>query len=107
MNSHVPIILHHITLTQLAKEVLVVRDNNQLEIRMVLAFVDDAVSPFIKDLHHQSNETLLYKTSGKRVDIFRVQGVRGLVQRKDAAVLTKRVRKGQPNDDGRQHLLSC
>lgn len=40
--GHIPIVFHHITLSQFAKEILIVRDDNELEIRVVFAFIDDA-----------------------------------------------------------------
>lgn len=39
---HIPIVFHHITLSQFAKEILIVRDDNELEIGVVFAFIDDA-----------------------------------------------------------------
>jgi hypothetical protein len=37
-----PIVLHHIALAQFPQEILIVRDDNELKIRPVLALVDDA-----------------------------------------------------------------
>lgn len=37
----VPVVIHHIALTQLPQEVLVVSDDDELEVGMVLSFVDD------------------------------------------------------------------
>ena len=37
----VPVVVHHITLTQLPQEVLVVGDDDELEVGMVLSFIDD------------------------------------------------------------------
>jgi hypothetical protein len=39
-----PIVFHDVVLTQLPKEILVVSDYDQLEIRVILAFIDDAVA---------------------------------------------------------------
>jgi hypothetical protein len=39
-----PIIFHDITLTELPKEILVMRDDDKLEVSVVLSFVDDAAS---------------------------------------------------------------
>lgn len=37
-----PIVLHYLGLTKLAKEILVMGDDDQLEVRMILPLVDDA-----------------------------------------------------------------
>ena len=37
-----PIIFHDITLAELPKEILVMRNDDKLEVSMVLSFVDDA-----------------------------------------------------------------
>jgi hypothetical protein len=39
-----PIIFHGVTLTELPKEILVMRNDDKLEIGVVLSFVDDTVS---------------------------------------------------------------
>ena len=39
-----PIVFHNITLTELPKEIFVMRDDDKLEISVVLSFVDDAAS---------------------------------------------------------------
>lgn len=39
-----PIVFHDVTLTQLSQKVLIVGDDNQLEVGMTLAFVDNADS---------------------------------------------------------------
>ena len=39
-----PIMVHNITLTELPKEILVVRDDNKLEVSVVPSFVDDTAS---------------------------------------------------------------
>lgn len=43
MEGHKPVIFHHIALPQFPKKVFVMCDNNELEIRMCLAFVDNAI----------------------------------------------------------------
>jgi hypothetical protein len=42
-----PIVFHNTTLTELPKEILVVRDDEKLEVSVVLSFVDDAVGPLV------------------------------------------------------------
>jgi hypothetical protein len=42
--ANLPIIFHDITLPELPKEILVMRDDDELEVSMVLSFVDDATS---------------------------------------------------------------
>jgi hypothetical protein len=37
-----PIVFHNTTLTEFPKEILVVRDDEKLEVSVVLSFVDDA-----------------------------------------------------------------
>ena len=54
----------------------------------------------VNEMRHSLNET-----GSERVDVLRVERVRGLVQGEDAAVLPERVREGEPDDDGREHLL--
>jgi hypothetical protein len=41
---HLPIVFHNITLTELPKEIFVMRDDDKLKISVVLSFVDDAAS---------------------------------------------------------------
>ena len=38
-----PVVLHHIALPELPQEVLVMGDDDELEIRVIPAFIDDAV----------------------------------------------------------------
>lgn len=82
-------------------------DNNELEIRMVFAFIDDAGNNIavIMNLPNKQRKTLLYQTGSEGVYILSVQSICRLIQCKDAAILTKRVRKGKADDDRRQHLL--
>ena len=40
-----PVVLHHIALTKLSQEILVMGDDYKLEVRVIPAFVDDAVRP--------------------------------------------------------------
>jgi hypothetical protein len=42
MKEIIPIMFHHLCLTQFPQKVLVVRDDNQLEVRVALSFPDDA-----------------------------------------------------------------
>lgn len=37
-----PVVFHYIGLSELAEETLIVRDDDELEIRVILAFIDDA-----------------------------------------------------------------
>ena len=39
--SSIPVMFHHITLAKLFEEALVMRNNNQLEVGVILALVDD------------------------------------------------------------------
>jgi hypothetical protein len=39
-----PIVFHNITLTELPKEIFVMRDDDKLEISVIFSFVDDAAS---------------------------------------------------------------
>ena len=75
-----PIILHDITLTELSKEVLVMRDDDKLEVSVVLSFVDDAASRSawsMTDLRYDQ----LDKTSRQRVDVLYVEGISRLIKR--------------------------
>ena len=75
-----PIILHDITLTELSKEVLVMRDDDKLEVSVVLSFVDDAASRSawsMTDLRYDQ----LDKTSRQRVNVLYVEGISRLIKR--------------------------
>ena len=39
--DHLPVVLHNIALPQFTQEVLIVRDDDELEVRVALALVDD------------------------------------------------------------------
>ena len=39
-----PVVLHHVTLAELAKEVLVVCNDDKLEVGVVLSLIDDAAN---------------------------------------------------------------
>ena len=41
MKGGAPVVFHYVTLPELGQEVLVVRDNDELEVGVVLAFVDN------------------------------------------------------------------
>jgi hypothetical protein len=62
-SSYAPIVFHDITLAQLTQEVLVMGDNDKLEVRMVLALVDDADTENLSQRGSEAEERLTRQDS--------------------------------------------
>lgn len=60
----------------------------------------------IAQLGQDRNHNLLDKTVRKSVNILGVQCVGGFVEGKYTTILSERIGKSEPNDYGRQHLLT-
>ena len=73
-----------------SKEVLVVRDDDQLEVGLLLPRLDDVVQRFCQ-----------------RLDVVTIQIRRRFVQRNQATVDSKALGQGESDDDAREDLLSC
>ena len=72
-SGHSPVVLHDIALPKFTQEVLIVRDDNELEVGASLAFVDDAEQVVsVNDWSYRSLNDLLYETGRKSIDILRV-----------------------------------
>ena len=90
-----PVVLHHVALTKLTQEVLVVGDDYELEVCVISTLIDDTtrrmVSITSSEQMPKCNGHSLNETGRESVDILRVQSVCGLVQRQDTAVLSEGV----------------
>lgn len=101
-----PVVFHNVGLSKLAKEILVVGDNNELEVGVALALIDNAItSGQIERELYKTRIDILDETRRQCINVLCVERIGGLVKSKDTTVLAKRVGKRQSDDDGRQHLL--
>ena len=89
--SGLPVVLHHVGLAKLAKEVLVVSDDDELEVRVILALVDDTGRTWSAKQTCRLREHVLDQARSESIDVLCVKRVGGLIQGEDAAVLAERV----------------
>lgn len=101
-----PVIIHYIILAQFLKEFFVVGDNNELEIRMCLAFIDNAIRCVNKVAASWENPYLLYKAGCECINVLRIKSVGGFVQGEDTTILAERIRKCQSYNNRCQHFLT-
>ena len=105
-----PVVLHHIALTKLSHEILVMGDDYELKVCVISALIDDTVRRMVSATSSEQMPRCdghsLNKTGGKGVDILRVQSVGGFVQCQDTAVLPEGVCEREADDNRRQHLLT-
>lgn len=78
-----PVVLHDVTLPELSQEVLVMRDDYELEIGDISALVDDAVRRHVSaDILTRPNEIRnrsLDEARSERINILGVERVGGLI----------------------------
>ena len=88
-------------MSELGQEVLIVRNDDKLEVGVVLAFVDDAGRVVSESADNDPAGTStrdewgrpagvghsLHKTGSERIDILRVKSIRRLIEGENATVL--------------------